>query len=396
MASYIERMKREEIAKRIQALQEQEVLPQGSESWLQARRVLITGSEAASFMQCNEECAREYVEEFGLEDTFTYSNRCASPYGSAKQVIKKKRGILPPAEFGSIFTNWGHLFEDTIRQLWQHLNGDDEVQEYGLITSPVYSFLAASPDGVSPRGIILEFKAPFKRCIRDARAPPFHYWVQCQILMECLCLPLTHYLEVEFTVLYKDEDAFLSDVLEEKEYKGCLLQFGPAKSTTPPLQYFNKPEEQLAWCKDQIRQMEGHQQVSILFYKIIDYNLFEIKRNRVWFEKVLPRLRQGWHDLVHFDTAKAMAEEAEAALKRSSRKRKRPNSPTEAHMPADVDLCGVDADPENENDTTQATSSSVIDMCGDDDGSATEDEKETTHVIIEVEQNPDETKIVEK
>lgn len=347
--SLAERTQRDIIARRIRALQEHEVLPQGSESWLQARRVLLTASECASFLQCNEQCASEYVNEFGLQGEFRFSNRCASPYGSAKQVIKRKRGIVPPSDFGSVYTNWGHIFEGTIRQLWQHLHGDSEVQEFGLITSPLHSFLAASPDGVCPSGIILEFKAPYKRSIRNNKAPPFHYWIQTQILMECLGLPLTHYVEVEFTTLYKDEEAFLSDTLEDGEFKGCLLQSGPARSHEPPLCYFNKPSEQLEWCKE--NKQDGQ---SIVFYKILDYNLFEIKRNRRWLDTVLPILRQGWHDLIHFDTAQAMIEEEAAAEKKKTRKRKR--SDTSVSPLPNEDMCGED----NESIVTEC-----LDLCGD-------------------------------
>ena len=355
--SLIDRLQKSIIAKRIEALKEHEVLPQGSECWLQARRVLLTGSECASFLQCTEECAAEYVAEFAVDD-FKFSKRCASPYGSSKQVIKKKRGILS-SDFGSVFTNWGHLFEDTIRQLWQYLNDGAEVQEYGLITSPIHTFLAASPDGVCPTGIILEFKAPYKRKIRDAKAPPFHYWIQTQILMECLCLPLTHYIEAEFTCMYPTEEVFLKDVLEEGEMKGCLIQKSPSKSITPPLAVFGHPESQLLWCKENMEPGDN-----LLMWKLMDYNLFEIKRNRVWFNRVLPFFKQGWNDLIHFDTAKAQLEES-LKQPRSYKRKRAENDGNDQQR--DTDLCGSDDESDN-----------VVpdDLCGSDEDQPREETKQ--------------------
>jgi hypothetical protein len=122
--------------------------------------LLLTGSDIASFLTYSREHAGPYAEEFGLQDEIRYSNRCASPYSSGKQVLKRKHGIVS-AQMDNVFTSHGHTYEPIIRNWWRKMHEDAEVEEYGLITSPsvASSFLAASPDGISPDlGCVLEFK----------------------------------------------------------------------------------------------------------------------------------------------------------------------------------------------------------------------------------------------
>jgi hypothetical protein len=187
--SFAEAERKEEARKRIAVLDAHRLIPQGTQEWLQARRVLITASEVASFLTHDETCAGEYVKEFGLEGTWKYSGRCASPYDSGKQLIKRKRGVTGPMNGDNPFFNHGHLFEPVARNLYRKLNDMVEVKEYGLITSQTIPWLGGSADGVSADGVILEIKSPLVRDISGNTAIPFHYWIQCEILMQVLQLP---------------------------------------------------------------------------------------------------------------------------------------------------------------------------------------------------------------
>ena len=145
MDSLASRLRAESIKRRLDALRSHQLIPQGSEQWLMARRLLLTASDVASFLTYSKEHAGPYVDEFKIGD-FRFSGRCASPYSSGKHVLKRKHGIVA-AMSDNVFTSWGHMFEPVIRNWWRIMHGQTDVEEYGLITSsdPVSSFLAASP-----------------------------------------------------------------------------------------------------------------------------------------------------------------------------------------------------------------------------------------------------------
>ena len=188
MESLASRAQSESIKRRIDELKNHQIIPQGTEEWLNARRLLLTASDVACFLTHSEEHAGAYVEEFGLQEDFRFSKRCASPYSSGKQVLRRKHGIIS-AQYDNVFTAWGHMHEPVIRNFWRVMHGGKEIVEFGLISSsiPESSFLAASPDGISPDlGVCIEMKAPLSRNIITKKPViPFHYWIQMQV--SCLC-----------------------------------------------------------------------------------------------------------------------------------------------------------------------------------------------------------------
>jgi putative phage-type endonuclease len=57
---------------------------------------------------------------------------------------------------------WGCRMEDLARMVYEFEN-DTSVREYGLLVHPRYEWMGASPDGITPYGVMLEFKAPYSR-----------------------------------------------------------------------------------------------------------------------------------------------------------------------------------------------------------------------------------------
>tara|TARA_Y100000996_G_scaffold249265_1_gene196028 strand:- start:1461 stop:2168 length:708 start_codon:yes stop_codon:yes gene_type:complete len=112
---------------------------------------------------------------------------------------------------------------------------NEVVHELGLCPHPNYSFLGGSPDGVSESGKLIEIKCPMMRSI-DGTVPE-HYMPQLQLCMDILDL-------------------------EEADF----------------IQY--KPEE-LTWPKPS------------------EFVVTNVKRDREWFAKYMPVMRDFWDKVVY-------------------------------------------------------------------------------------------------
>ena len=125
-----------------------------------------------------------------------------------------------------------------------------DIAELGLKIHDQYQFLGASPDGLQmingqPR--LIEIKCPQKREI--TYRVPVEYWVQTQIAMEVWNIDQCLYAEFKFEMI-----------------------------DTPPTgaEYWGKITKGIYW-------------------KYQDSWLYEIKRDRVWFNKILPQIQRFYH-----------------------------------------------------------------------------------------------------
>lgn len=109
---------------------------QRSEAWYRVRETLgVTGSDAAGILGLNPPC-------------FTDSQ--------PEAIMMKKLGLTEPFT-GNEYTAWGQKYEDeAIERYCARYNR--EVELFGLLVHPVYSYIGASPDGISTCGVALEVK----------------------------------------------------------------------------------------------------------------------------------------------------------------------------------------------------------------------------------------------
>ena len=101
-----------------------------------------------------------------------------------KILIKNIKTILGKCghnKFTGNSTRWGQKYEEVACQVYEK-RMNFHVDEYGLIPHGVIPFIGASPDGITPEGIMLEIKCPPKREIKEE--PPHYYWIQMQLQLE--------------------------------------------------------------------------------------------------------------------------------------------------------------------------------------------------------------------
>ena len=90
--------------------------------WYDARKKMISASDMASVFNRNK-------------------------YKSKKQLLKDK--VLQDSSFtGNKFTKHGQKYEDVASIIYQNRNNYNVI-EFGLLIHPLYSFVGASPDGIT-------------------------------------------------------------------------------------------------------------------------------------------------------------------------------------------------------------------------------------------------------
>tara|TARA_B100001093_G_C26633860_1_gene930104 strand:- start:41 stop:877 length:837 start_codon:yes stop_codon:yes gene_type:complete len=220
-----------------------------------------------------------------------------SKYNSSKQVLKNKCGLGKPFT-GNRYTQWGVKYEEIATKLYEHLN-QVEVIEFGCIPHPKYSFLGASPDGITKQGTMLEIKVPYCREFKENDIPP-HYYDQMQGQLEVCDLIICDFLQCKIEE-YDSEQEYFEDNIK---YKGSVIEY---KDEDFNLKYlysdFNIDKEKFKKWKCGRMISLGNKNLKIhkiTFWKIIKYTIDTVKRQDDWMEKSLPIFKKFWEDVLYY------------------------------------------------------------------------------------------------
>lgn len=279
---------------RVKVLRSKEQPVQRSENWFKARNTRITASEAASCLFKSKKVCEAFVQEFNLTNFKYKDTERLNPYETREDYIIKKcesfNGINVFKD--SVFTLWGKKYEEIANRLYCKLN-NTQVIEFGLISHHRLKWLAASPDGITPDGIMLEIKCPKARKIDD-NVPPLYYYIQTQIQMECVDLDFCDFFECEIEQLNSEQEFIEKQVLEKQD-KGILLQINDnnpdPKFVYPPLE-LNTVDDYINWKNENMNNCPG--MYTPTYYFITKYNNIRIKRSKEWFNNVKDDLKKTW------------------------------------------------------------------------------------------------------
>ena len=299
---------------------------QRSQEWYDYRFNRITASDAAAAIDLNP---YEPVESF---------------------ILKKCDPNFPFRDNATVFH--GKKYEPTATMIYEHIY-NTRVFEFGALPSDKYSFLGASPDGISSKytldnkfserlGTMLEIKCPVIRdiCTKGKVAGdicPFYYYCQVQQQLACCELDICDFWQCKITE-YKSRDDYLADdckscintigsdgekiEVDNKLKKGIILEFYP-KTFVPEFEgdiaewkskyiipkRLDMDETQYEkWAikmLDQYKELYPDISKDYYFYRMIYWKLesshnVAIKRDDKFFASIIPVLQETWDKILYY------------------------------------------------------------------------------------------------
>ena len=262
---------------------------QKSPEWYYIRQNLITASNAYKIFESNcqqnsliyEKCKSKSIDNFNTKHSVNINSSL----------------------------HWGQKYEPISVLLYEDMY-NTKIGEYGCIQHQTYSFIGASPDGInidpsSNRfGRMLEIKNIVNREITGI--PKKEYWIQMQFQMEVFDLPECDFLETRF-IEYETELDFFRDtndfifISKNGEKKGIILFFSDETSGKPIYIYspfFISFQDYDEWSEKTIENTLNDNPsfiwVKQIYWKLDEISCVLVKRNKKWFQDVLPMIKDFW------------------------------------------------------------------------------------------------------
>ena len=328
-----------------------------------------------------------YAQRLGAVTASDYATAVGeSAYDKPDDLLLKKCGRGPPF-VGNKYTRHGQRFEDAAVKLYEKLYGV-RVHEFGLMphgaipshSSATLPIVAASPDGITDTGVMLEIKCPYTRRIvhyhpgeqgatdGDRTVVPHGYYCQMQQQLECCDLEVCDFMECAIKE-YASSAAFYADASETQGHlnragkvRSCVLEYlrvdpqdppqdqaanGQMHAVYPPDLYASGPDLQ-RWMRETMRSCEADPTLLFqgpVYYWVEDVAVFRVYRDRAFFAERLPRLRGFWDSVEAARADPSLLDDLQARRSSRARSRRAPGgargSRRGAHPPGDavLELC---------------------------------------------------------
>ena len=268
---------------------------QRSKEWFSARNTRVTASEVSACLPLIEEICKPYIELYNINKFPRFNeNKTLSPYDTKEDyIVNKCRTFYGENLFkDSIYTLWGKKYEEIATRLYR-IEYNTDVIEFGLLPHPRLNWIGASPDGITPNGIMLEIKCPKSRKINEG-IPPIYYYTQMQTQMEVGDLDECDFLECEILELNNEEE-FISQQCVNNQAKGILLNKidqvdnSETKYIYPP-DSLNTEIDFIEWSNNVIND-NPDVKIEKLYYFVNKWFVVRIKRDKEWFSIIKPYLK---------------------------------------------------------------------------------------------------------
>ncbi len=299
---------------------------QRSQEWYDYRYNRITASDNAAAIDLNP---YEPVESF---------------------ILKKCDPNFPFRDNATVFH--GKKYEPTATMIYEHIY-NTRIFEFGALPSEKYTYLGASPDGISSKytldnkfserlGIMLEIKCPVTRDIHTSGKIigdicPFYYYCQVQQQLACCELDVCDFWQCKISE-YKTREEYLTDNckscvntvgnsgakidVDDRLKKGIILEFYPknfipefegdlaewkSKYIIPKRLDMNESQYDLWTIKmfDQYKTLYPDIAKDYYFYRIIYWKLemshnVSINRDDKFFSNIVPILQETWNEILYY------------------------------------------------------------------------------------------------
>lgn len=279
---------------------------QKSKEWFDARNTRITASEAACCIPKIRETTLVYEKLFNVSFKYDATKNWSTYDTKEDYIINKCRTFYGENLFNdNKYTLHGKKYEEISCRLYRIVY-NTPVIEFGLLPHPRLNWLAASPDGIDPSGIMLEIKNPNKMYT----IPSLTYFTQMQIQMETADLDLCDFLVCDVKELNSEQE-FIDKVLDisinesslfpaQKQFKGIVLNKVDLSDNDSTLGKYIYPPDNLVtiedfinWANETISEYKQNGiKVIPNYYIINEWSVIRIKRDKEWFNLIKPYLKE--------------------------------------------------------------------------------------------------------
>ena len=253
--------------------------------------------------------------------------------GSESQInslIREKNKPYVPQKMNYFSQNprqWGTVYETISIMIYCQMFSTS-ISDFGCIQHDKYPIIGASPDGINTDpmsdryGRMIEVKNIVNREITDK--PKEEYWIQMQIQMETCDLDECDFIETRFKEFETESDFYAFDSDSEKQ-KGIFLCFvvslnfvqensldcdtkiiqldTHSHTETAPPKYIYMPLDIPCdstsineWIQKTKTEMKPKYTLYATHYWYLDeFSCILVKRNRLWFQSVLPKIQNTWN-----------------------------------------------------------------------------------------------------
>jgi len=265
---------------------------QKSQTWLDYRKQFVTASSASDIVYKTENLITAYNKISTIPESIDPDENC-NPFDSKQDWLDKKLGKRPFT--GNVATRFGERFEPVSADYYR-LQTNQILYECSILNSlnPDTAFLAASPDGITENGVMLEIKSPYSRKYIKGFIP-LRYYIQILLQLYVCGLQECDYLECFFKEYYDIVD-FFHDKKKNPLMSGCIVEKIGQQSTA--YSYYSPKTFDNEECNEFI--LKETQQSDVMF-KIIWWHLEQANQIRIPFDQsafndMLPSLKSTFEE----------------------------------------------------------------------------------------------------
>lgn len=322
-----------------------------------------------------------------------------SKYGGGKNQVLLKKCCDDVPFFTNAAMKWGIKYEAVAIQIYEYRNKTNVI-EFGCIRHPTIHHLGASPDGITPEGVMLEIKCPSSRVI-DGIIPD-GYYCQVQGQLEVCELDRCDFLECKL-VEYQNEQDYLTDCDKNGNFfyntygneKGVVANLYDMKNNKESFEYspVGIIGQELKDWKNEILSKYRHQSQYVLsefsYWFLHHASCIPIYRNQEWFYKASKELKEFWEqvcyyrsvgpeklkeDLQKIKTDKLIEkEQIRERVKEEKEKYKKPS--VKSKKISDFMICSTDSDDSDPEKTDYGKNMNVFNVFSDDSEPKVEQKK---------------------
>lgn len=141
-------------------------------------------------------------------------------------MFKMEVGIVPKFK-GNMYTEHGMMYEPIAIHRYQMFTHKLGIK-FGLIIHKDYKFIGGSPDLITVDGILVEIKCPFRRNLKRIEnlkryIIPPQYMSQVQLLLEVTELEVAHYVEYYLPDEYNKEELYIVEIKRDRTWFKRIL-----------------------------------------------------------------------------------------------------------------------------------------------------------------------------